>query len=58
MGSYVEHANLTVSDLDAMIAFVQTAVPDFKIRKRWVSGEFNWVHIGTDSSYLALMNPR
>jgi len=55
MESYVEHVNLTVSNTDATIKFIQSASPDFKIRQRWEEGGFEWTHIGTDLTYLALM---
>lgn len=32
MQAYVEHANITVADIDQAITFLQTALPDFKIR--------------------------
>jgi catechol 2,3-dioxygenase-like lactoylglutathione lyase family enzyme len=51
----LEHANLCVHDLDGVIRFLQTAFPDFRIR-RDTSDEkgMRWVHIGTDETYLAL----
>jgi len=51
----LEHANLAVRDLDAMIRFVRTAFPDFRIRweGRTLQGE-RVVHLGTDDAYLAL----
>ena len=55
MKSYVEHVNLTVSDTDSTINFIQTAVPDFIIRNRWNADGYEWTHIGTDETYLALM---
>ena len=57
MKSYLEHANITVRDTDAMIEFIQTALPDFTIRKRWELPGFEWTHIGTEVSYIALMHP-
>lgn len=51
----LEHANLVVRDLDDAIAFLQTALPDFRIRgegKGWNGAR--WVHVGNDQSYLAL----
>ena len=50
---YLEHANLTVSNLQEAIRFFQTAFPHFKIR-----GGGNdlreWVHLGDEHTYLAL----
>ena len=57
MKSYIEHANITVRDTDVMIEFIQTALPDFQIRKRWEIDGFEWTHLGTDASYFALMHP-
>ncbi|MBW2313754.1 MAG: VOC family protein [Deltaproteobacteria bacterium] len=51
----LEHANLAVRDLDAMIRFVTTAFPEFRIRaegKTWRNQR--WAHVGTDDTYLAL----
>ena len=51
----LEQANLVVRDLNSMIRFIQTALPEFHIRhegKSALGGK--WVHIGTDDSYIAL----
>jgi len=51
----LEHANLQVQDVEAMIAFIRTAFPDFRIRHD--SGRVDperWVHVGNDETYLAL----
>lgn len=55
MTSRLEHANLHVADLDVMLNFLQTALPDYRIRhdSGYTTAE-RWVHIGTDESYLAL----
>ena len=51
----LEHANICVRDIDAMIRFLQTAFPEFRVRRRGVSSSnTEWVHIGTDETYLAL----
>lgn len=52
--AYLEHANLAVNNLEETIAFIQTALPDFKVRGGGNSGSRKWVHIGTDETYLAL----
>lgn len=59
MKSYLEHVHITVYDLDSVIEFIQTAMPDFKVRSRFfVHNSFNeWVHLGTDKSYLTLVKP-
>lgn len=57
MQSYVEHANISVSNLDRAVNFFSTALPDFTIRKRWTIDDDEWAHVGTDSSYVALVMP-
>lgn len=58
MPFYIEHANITVPDLDAAITFLTTAFPDFKVRGRGVAetdaGPKQWLHLGTDTTYIAL----
>ena len=50
---YLEHANITVNNLQEAIKFFQTAFPHFKIR-----GAGNdlreWVHLGDDFTYVAI----
>lgn len=51
---YLEHANITVKNLQRSIDFIKTAFPTFKIRG---GGNFNgreWVHIGNEEIYLAI----
>ena len=55
MAARLDHANLTVRDVDAMLRFLLTAFPDFRIRgegKTWRGTR--WVHVGSDDLYLAL----
>ncbi len=56
MKTYLEHANISVQDLDDAINFLRTAFPHFEIRGsgKDPSGHFKWVHIGTEDTYLAL----
>ena len=58
MPFYIEHANITVPDTDAAIAFLTTAFPEFKVRGRGVAetdaGPKKWLHLGTDSTYIAI----
>jgi catechol 2,3-dioxygenase-like lactoylglutathione lyase family enzyme len=54
MNAYIEHANLSVGDLDEAVRFLQTAVPAFRIRGRGASNGEKWIHVGTDSSDVAL----
>ena len=54
----IEHCNITVPDIDAAITFLETAAPDFKVRKdaRPVDS-YRWVHIGNEDYYIALQEP-
>src|SRR5215470_11200118 len=54
MKPYIEHANIDVSNLDNAVQFIRTALPDFRVRGRGVNNGVEWLHIGTDASYLAL----
>ena len=57
MAVRMEHANLTVRDVDGMIRFLQAAFPEFKVRRDVTGSDGSrWVHIGTEDNYLAL-NP-
>ena len=50
---YLEHANITVANLDRAIHFFKTAFPHFEIRG---GGEESrkWVHLGDDNTYIAI----
>jgi catechol 2,3-dioxygenase-like lactoylglutathione lyase family enzyme len=51
----LEHANISVRDIDGMIRFLQTAFSSFRIRHDETGPEGSrWVHIGTDDAYIAL----
>ena len=51
----LEHANICVTDIDAMIKFLKIVCPEFVIRKDDSSlAGHRWVHIGTDATYIAL----
>src|SRR5207237_1480295 len=55
MAVRLEHANLTVRDIDGMIRFLQTASPEFKVRGEGKNRDVRrWVHVGTDQTYIAL----
>jgi catechol 2,3-dioxygenase-like lactoylglutathione lyase family enzyme len=59
MSVRLDHANLSVRDLDAAIRFLVTAFPEFRVRGR--GGDcagWEWVHVGNDESYLALLRAR
>lgn len=50
---YLEHANITVNNLQEAIKFFQTAFPHFRIRGGG-NGTREWVHIGDDDTYIAI----
>jgi catechol 2,3-dioxygenase-like lactoylglutathione lyase family enzyme len=53
----LEHANLTVRDIDEMTRFLRTAFPEFRVRGEGKNRDGSrWVHVGTDQTYIAL-NP-
>ena len=51
---YLEHANITVRDLEKAIHFFQTAFPDFKVRGGGTQNNRKWVHLGNETTYVAL----
>lgn len=56
MTARLEHANLAVRDVDGMLRFVRTAFPDFQVRSEGKTFQGNrWVHVGSDATYLALV---
>lgn len=58
MKCYLEHANITVADINKTIEFLTTAFPHFKVRGGGESETDGvvrkWLHIGTDETYVAL----
>lgn len=55
----LEHANLCVRNVDAMIRFLQTAFPDFQVRRDVADDDgTRWVHVGTNETYIALNQSR
>ena len=58
MKTYLEHANMTVPDIDEAIAFLTTIEPDFYVRHRdFSAGKCEWAHVGSDEFYIALQTP-
>ena len=55
---YLEHVNLVVADLDAMLQFYRAAFPHWRIRDEghgdWYGKPRKWLHFGDDNHYLAL----
>jgi catechol 2,3-dioxygenase-like lactoylglutathione lyase family enzyme len=56
MAVRLEHANLNVRDVEAMIRFLKTAFPEFRVRGEGICHGTRWVHVGTDDTYIVL-NP-
>ncbi len=50
----LEHANITVRDIDPMLRFLETAFPGFAIRAEGLNNDRRWVHVGNDDTYIAL----
>ena len=54
----LEHANITVPDIDAAIAFLSVVAPDFRIRHDALAEQgYRWAHVGNDDFYIALQEP-
>lgn len=55
---YLEHVNLVVADIDAMLHFYRAAFPHWRIRDEgrgeWYGKPRKWLHFGDDYHYLAL----
>ena len=55
MPERLEHANLCVHDIDAVVRFLRTAFPDFQMRIDTTDPDGSrWVHVGTNETYIAL----
>lgn len=55
MTTRLEHANLHARNVDAVVAFLQSALPDFRVRRDDVSEDGRrWVHVGNDDTYVAV----
>ncbi|PQJ89929.1 VOC family protein [Aliivibrio sifiae] len=53
-----EHANITVPNIDAALAFLLNAAPDFRIKAdQTPENSYRWVHVGNESCYFALQEP-
>ncbi len=45
MAAYLEHANITVPDVDAAIAFLKLVEPGFAVRRDAIhESGYRWVH--------------
>ena len=55
MNLRLEHANIAVKDIEAMMLFLKTAFPDFAIRSEGSGApKGRWVHFGLNETYVAL----
>jgi len=58
MDYQLEHANITVRNVDKAVQFLTTAFPDFRIRgtnqTQAPDEPLKWLHVGTDTTYVAL----
>lgn len=55
MSNALEHANINVGNVEEAVRFLQAAFPDWKVRgTHQEDGLIQWLHIGTESTYLAL----
>lgn len=58
MPIYLEHANLTVPDIDEAITFLMLVEPSFTVRRDESPADSNrWAHIGNQHVYIALQHP-
>lgn len=57
MSVRLEHANLCVHDIDAVVDFLKTAFPDFQVRHDQNEPDGSrWVHVGNNETYIALFS--
>ena len=54
MESYVEHTNISVTNVDEAIRYFTTAMPEFRVRHDSGPGPKRWVHLGTDTTYISI----
>ena len=51
----LEHATLSVRDVEAMVRFLMTAFPAFRMRGEGTNRDgTRWVHVGTNETYIAV----
>lgn len=59
MTARLEHANLSVTDVDAMLGFILAAFPEFRVRHDSGSTDpERWIHVGDADTYIALNRVR
>jgi catechol 2,3-dioxygenase-like lactoylglutathione lyase family enzyme len=56
----LEHANITVTDLDQALRFFAAAAPNWRLRgggeMDWFGKTIQWRHVGHDDHYIALQS--
>jgi hypothetical protein len=58
LATYLEHANITVPDIDAAITFLKVIDPRFEVRRDEIcAAGYRWAHIGSGTTYIALQAP-
>ena len=58
MGVSLEHANVTVPDIDAAIEFLRVLDPDLRVRQDALAADgYRWAHVAFGESYIALQEP-
>ena len=58
MTAYLEHANLTVPDIEAAIAFLKVVEPQIEVwHDASREGIYRWAHVGVGRCYIALQEP-
>jgi hypothetical protein len=54
----LEHANITVQQIEPVLQLLLTALPGWRVRGQgtmaWFGKTIRWLHVGTDAHYLAL----
>lgn len=51
---YLEHANITVTNVDKAVQFFRAAFPHFKVRGGGGEGTERWLHLGDENTYVAI----
>ena len=56
----LEHANITVQQIDPPLRFLLTALPSWRVRgegrMHWFGKTIRWLHVGSEQHYLALQD--
>ncbi|OYU72335.1 MAG: lactoylglutathione lyase, partial [Burkholderiales bacterium PBB5] len=56
----LEHANITLLQIEPVLQLLLTALPGWRVRGQgtmdWFGKPIRWLHVGTDSQYLALQD--